>query len=1021
MRKLGLLLSLSVCAALPAQGPANLADMPTAVDPELFTGLNYRLLGPSRGGRSTMAVGVPGNPNTYFMGVASGGLFRTTNAGLSWLPVTDGQVPLGSTGALAIADSDFDVMYLGTGSDGVRSNVSPGHGVYKSTDGGDTWKYVGLYDVGQIGSVKIHPNDANTVWVAATGDVFKSGKARGIYKTSDGGESWRQVLSISDKCGAMDVELQPFNPDVVYAWMSYVERKPWTIISGSEEGGFYKSTDGGENWNKVTRGLPNDLIGKGNLAVTAAKPDRIYALVEAKPGGGLYRSDDSGESWNLINDQGSLIQRPFYYTTLGADPTDANVVYAGAEGLFKSSDGGVTMQRFRTPHGDNHDIWVSPEDGQRMIQANDGGANVSFDGGKTWSTQSNQVTSEIYGVWVDNAFPYKLYGAQQDNSTIIISSLAEPFNRDDWRSGPGCETGPIIPHPTNPDIVYGACKGKFEWMNMRTGMRRAYWVGNESLYGSHPKDLMFRLQRVSPMEASLHDPDVLYHGSQYVHRTRDKGVTWEIISPDLTWNPPEHQLSSGGPITRDATGEEIYSVVYQIRESVHDADVIWVGANDGPYHVTRDGGKSWKNITPPDLPEGGRVQSIEPSPHREGSAYYVTHRYLLGDYQPYIFRTDDFGETWKRLTDGTNGIPADWPTRVVREDPSREGLLYAGTEFGMFISFDNGERWQSFHLNMPHVPITDMKVHQKDLVISTQGRAFWILDNLSSVQQIGANTSPKKVALYKPRDGYRTDIGRGLLNPTFEYYLPAGSQGPVSFEILDADGELVNTYSSADGPAKPTPAVVTTPDPMMAGREAQLGRRGGAARGQRGARSARGQRGGRGRGRRGRGGIRPQVTLNEGLNRFAWNVRHELGLAATPGDYRLRMKVGDVTFEESFTVLIDPRLSVDGITVADLGEQFEHSLRMRELNDDLSDLVAKVEAAQANTAKSGSKQAVDAVAGKLFTESFRYGVPGLQAQIRYLGGATRPDQKLGSDVRKRYAQMRSQLDELHAAFEKTQR
>jgi len=413
------------------------------------------------------------------------------------------------------------------------------------------------------------------------------------------------------------------------------------------------------------------------------------------------------------------------------------------------------------------------------------------------------------------------------------------------------------------------------------------------------------------------------------------------------------------------------------------------------------------------------VQSIEPSPHRKGSAYYVTHRYLLGDYQPYIYRTDDFGETWQRLTDGTNGIPADWPTRVVREDPSREGLLYAGTEFGMFISFDNGERWQPFHLNMPHVPITDLKVHQKDLVISTQGRAFWILDNLSSVQQVGAGSSPKMAALYKPRDGYRTDIGRGLLNPTFEYYLPVGSQGPVSFEILDADGELVNTYSSADGPAKPTAVVITTPDPMMAGREAQLGERRGAS----------GQRGGRGQGRRGqgrggdrgRGGNKPQVTLNEGLNRFAWNVRHQLGLAATPGDYRLRMKIGDVTFEETFTVLIDPRLGVDGITAADLAEQFQHSLRMRELNDNLKDLVASVTAAQANSTNSGSKQAVDAVAAQLFTESVRYGVPGLQAQIRYLGRATRPDQKLGSDVRNRYAQMRRQLDELRAEFEKTQR
>ena len=403
--------------------------------------------------------------------------------------------------------------------------------MYKSTDDGQTWKFIGLYNAGQIGAVRIHPTNPDIVWVAAGGDIFKPNEERGVFKTTDGGQTWRKVLYVSDNVGAMDVEIQPGNPSVVYAWMSRLERKPWTIISGSREGGFYKSTDGGEHFSKITTGLPAELIGKGNLAVTAANPNRIYALIEAKPGGGFYRSEDAGQTWALINSQGSLIQRPFYYTTLGADPSNADVVYAGAEGFFKSTDAGKTFTALRTPHGDNHDIWVNPKDSQIIVQANDGGANVSTDGGRTWSTQMNQPTAEIYGIWVDNQFPYKLYGAQQDNTTLIISSQAEPFSTADWRTGPGCETGPIMPHPLNPEIVYGSCKGQYGVMNLKTGQEKSYWIGGQSLYGNAASDLIYRMQRVSPMATSPHDPDVLYYGSQYVHRTRDKGVTWEKISP----------------------------------------------------------------------------------------------------------------------------------------------------------------------------------------------------------------------------------------------------------------------------------------------------------------------------------------------------------------------------------------------------------------------------------------------------------------------------------------------------------
>jgi photosystem II stability/assembly factor-like uncharacterized protein len=961
------------------------------VDPSFFNGLRYRLVGPARGGRVTTVTGVPSQPKTFYMGVASGGLFKTTDSGVTWTPITDGKVPLGSIGSVAVADSDPNVIYLGTGSDGVRSNVSTGRGMYKSADGGQTWKFTGLYNAGQIGAVRIHPTNPDIAWAAANGDVFKTNDERGVFKTTDGGQTWRKVLFISDGVGAMDVELQPNNPNVVYAWMSRLERKPWTIISGGREGGFYKSTDGGEHFTKISNGLPNELIGKANLAVTNANPNRIYALVEAKPGGGFYRSDDAGQTWALINSQGTLIQRPFYYTTLGADPSNADVVYAGAEGFFKSTDAGKTFTPFRTPHGDNHDIWINPKDSQIMIQSNDGGANISTDGGRTWSSQMNQPTAEIYGIWVDNQFPYKLYGAQQDNTTLIISSQAEPFSTTDWRTGPGCETGPIMPHPANPEIVYGSCKGQYGVMNLKTGQEKNYWIGGQSLYGNPASDLIYRMQRVSPMATSPHDPDVLYYGSQYVHRTRDKGVTWEKISPDLTAHPACCQGVSGEPITRDVTGEEFYSTIYAITESPLEKGVIWTGSNDGPFYVTRDNGRKWTNVTPKDLPSGGRVQFIDASPHRKGSAYFAVYRWLLGDYQPYIYFTNDYGSTWTRLTTGKNGIPADWPTRVVREDPNREGLLYAGTEFGMFISFDNGANWQPFQLNLPNVPVTDIKVHHKDLVVSTQGRAIWMLDNLSSLHQLTSQMKSSEVTLFKPRDGYRTRVSPAVLGPVVDYYLPPAPGEAVVIEILDAKGAVLNSYNSE------------TPAP-------------------------RGGRGNQGAGMPGAGGAGPEsdpdaaptrrftppprVTKTAGINRFAWDVRNQAGVTLPPGQYQVRLKTGAVSHTQSLNVLIDPRVAADGVTVADLQEQFEHNMRMRDLVTGVNQFVTRVREAMN---KSPNDPRLTALAAKLLTEPVRYGKPGLQAHVTYLASMTaNVDQKIGRDAIERYQVLKKEFDALRA-------
>jgi photosystem II stability/assembly factor-like uncharacterized protein len=1010
-------------------------------DSPLFAGLRFRLVGPSRGGRSTTVTGVPSEPKTFYMGVASGGVFKTTDAGVTWTPITDGQVPLGSTGAIAVADSDPNVVYLGTGSDDVRSNVSTGHGIYKSTDAGKTWSFAGLYAIGQVGGLRIHPTDPNTVWVAAQGDAFKPTPDRGVYKTTDGGKTWRKTLFIADNVGAMDVKLQPGNPNTIYVWLSHLQRKPWTIESGGKEGGFYRSTDGGEHFTKITAGLPSDLIGKGNLGVSAADPKRVYAFVEAKPGSGLYRSDDAGQTFAFVNSQppqvaAQMIWRPFYYDTLGVDPTNADVVYTGAEGFWKSTDGGKNFATMRVPHGDNHDIWINPTNGQVMIQSNDGGANVSTDGGRTWSTQNNQPTAEIYGVWTDNQFPYKLYGAQQDSNTVIIASNADPFNLADWRTGPGCETGPIMPKPDNPEVVYGSCKGQYGVMDLRTGQEQNYWIGAQSLYGNPASDLIYRFQRVSPMATSPWDPNVLYYGSQYLHRTRDKGVTWEKISPDLTAHDPCCQGVSGEPITRDVTGEEFYSTLYAIAESPLEKGVIWTGSNDGPFYVTRDDGKSWTNVTPKDLPSGGRVQYIDASPRRKGSAYFAVYRYLLGDYQPYLYRTDDYGKTWTRLTDGRNGIPADWPTRVVREDPTREGLLYAGTEFGLFVSYDNGAHWQPFQLNLPRVPVTDLKIYHQDLIVSTQGRAVWILDNISSVEQAPAASavqgasSPSAAAtpggpsafsarLYKPRDGYRTRVSPNLYGPMIEYFLPTVPTGPVVLDILDAKNAVVSSYTSDTSAGAP-------------------GRGGRGGRGGTGANAAAASdapqtvdpeaAGGGGGFGRGRGaGVTTRVTKTAGLNRVLWDIHEKAsGLTLPPGSYVARLTVDGVAQTQPFAVQIDPIEAADGLTVADLVEQFDHNLRMRDLVASMADVLTRVRTARSQLANATGADAdkakrLEAIYGTIVStpEGVRYNKPGLQEHITYLAGmTTRVDQRIGRDAVERYQTLKKQLDDIRAELDR---
>jgi photosystem II stability/assembly factor-like uncharacterized protein len=934
------------------------------------------------------------------MGTTGGGVWKTTDAGQNWKNVSEPYFASASIGSIDVADTDPNVIYVGTGSAGIRSNVSIGKGIYKSTDAGHSWRFVGLPDAGQIGRIVVHPSNPDIVYASVLGNPFANGATRGVYRTRDGGASWQKVLFLSDSTGSSDVELQPGNPDVVYASMWHGARRPWTIISGGAEDGIFKSTDGGDHWTRLRTGLPTGLFGKSDLAVSAAMPNRVYALIEAKPGSGLYRSDDAGESWTAVNtNTPGLITRPFYYDHVNADPTNADVVYAGAEDFWKSIDGGRTFKTMRTPHGDNHDMWINPRNGQTFIESNDGGAAVTLNGGASWSSELNQPTAEIYQIVADNQYPYRVYGAQQDEGgTLIVPSLPLGAPIDDplqsWRQGPGCETGPVMPNRTNPDTVYGACKGQFSRMTLSTGQERQYWVGAQSLYGNANKDLRYRFQRVSPLEVSPHEPHTVYYGSQHVHRTRDEGVTWETISPDLTANDPRYRaVYSGEPITIDATGEEMYSTLYAIRESPIAKGVIWTGANDGPIHVTRDGGKSWTNVTPKDLPPGGRVQNIEPSPRRPGAAYVAVLRYLLGDFQPYIYKTEDYGKTWTRLTDGRNGIPADAPTRVVREDPDRAGLLYAGTEFGAYVSFDDGARWRPLQLNLPTTPVTDMRVHRQDLVLSTQGRSFWVLDDLTPLHQMSDAVTAERAHLFAPREAiryhYRSGFGgegvdRGVsedqpqyppAGAMIDYWLGSAPSGPFTLEIVDRSGSVVRSFT------------------------------GGAA-----GDSTR------------RAGRLPSAA---GLNRFIWDMtypgptggrggaRGSNGPMAPPGSYTVRLIANGATTTEPLALRADPRVLRDGITQQILDEQFAFNIRTRDLVTQSNQAAEQLRALRARAG--ADTAAIASVERELLTPPIRYSRPGLQSHIQYLYAMSLgADQQISRDARERYAELKTQLDSLTA-------
>lgn len=977
---------------------------PTAA-PIPLSALRFRCVGPTRGGRVTAVAGVAQRRGVFYMGATGGGIWKTRDYGRSWRCVSDGFLASPSIGALRVAPSDPEVVWCGTGSDGIRSNVIVGSGVYRSTDAGKTWRFAGLPDSCHIGAIEVHPTRPESAFVAAIGNVFGASEARGLYRTTDGGETWERVLYVSDRCGAVDVEFHPTNPRTLYATTWRCVRKPWTIESGGEEGGVYKSRDGGDTWTKLETGLPRGTIGKADLAVTPADPSRVYVLIEA-PGdaGGVYVSIDEGSSFVQTSSDRNVRKRPFYYTNIDACPKDADRIYVSATRFLESKDRGKSWRRRSTTHGDHHDLWIHPEDAELWIQGNDGGASVTLDGGRSWSSIENQPTAELYQVAVDSRFPYWLYAGQQDNTTIRVPSIP-PFPspggpRGHWQSVGGCETGPAIPHPTDPDIVYSNCKGRFSVYDARTGQEARYDVGAANMYGHDPKELRYRFQRVSPIHVSPHDASIVYHCSQFVHRSKDGGRNWLRISPDLTAFDPATQGISGSPITRDITGEEFHSCVYSIRESTLEAGVIWVGANDGPVHVTRNGGKTWANVTPPALGPHGRVQTVEPSPHRAGKAYVCVLRYMLDDWRPHVYRTLDYGASWTLLSGARSGIAQSSPARVVREDPAREGLLYLGTEHGLYVSLDDGKTWLSLQQNLPVTPVTDLVVHDGDLVASTMGRSFWILDDLTPLRAWSEDVARDGLHLFRPRHAIRTRSRARRTVPVYpgpgariDYYVGGDAKSKITLEIRDANGAVIRRFEQK-GTAPRETLVVTQMETFST--------------------------------------MTPETVLpsGPGHRRFVWDLRHagtgslgkgrgsRSGPLVAPGRYRVVLADASRPSAAAqiawLDVRADPRLEARGITTEDLLSLERAELRARDglrraakLADELSTRIDEIEPGPARTALESK------LAALVTRRDIEYAKPMLIDQWIYLAGVLGGgDRRPGQDALDRLEELESELREL---------
>lgn len=789
-----------------------------AVDPAAWSGLKWRLVGPFRGGRSIAVAGSQARPQEYYFGATGGGVWKTTNGGEDWTCVSDGFFKTASVGALAQSASNPDVVYAGMGERDIRGNISEGDGVYKTTDAGKTWRNVGLKATRTVARIVVHPTNPDIVYVAALGHVYGPNPDRGVYKSTDGGATWQRVLFVDDRSGAVQIVMDPQNPETLYAATWECFRTPYSLSSGGPGSRIFKTTDGGRTWSDLSRrpGLPLGTLGKIGLTVSPANPKRVWAIVEAQDGG-IFRSDNAGDTWELVNSDRNWRQRAFYYTHVIADPKNADSVYVLNVGMGRSTDGGKTFRNVRTPHSDNHDLWIAPDDPNRMIQANDGGANVSKDGGQTW-TEQDLPTGQFYHVSTDNDFPYHILGAQQDNSPVRILSRGNTrggIGRDDWTSTAGGESGYVTPKPDDPDIVYGGnYSGVLERMDHRNNRSRDVNPWPENPMGHGAEDLVHRMQWTFPIVFSPHNANVLYTCSQYVLMSTNEGQSWKKISPDLTRNDPKTLGPSGGPITKDNTGVEYYATVFTLAESPKRKGVLWAGSDDGLIHVSQNGGGRWTDVTPEGMPKWGLVSLIEASPHDAGTAYAAVDNHENDDYTPYLYRTTDYGRTWTKIV---GGIPSDTFMRCIREDPRHKGLLYAGSKNGIFVSFDSGGHWQSLQLNLPVTPIHDLVIKDDDLVVATHGRALWVLDDISPIQQ-ATRFNAAKTTLFQPRPSYRVLGGGGFggrggrrrpgadeerenlgENPpngiVINYWLAAEAKD-VSLEVRDAKGEVVGSRTT---------------------------------------------------------------------------------------------------------------------------------------------------------------------------------------------------------------------------------
>jgi photosystem II stability/assembly factor-like uncharacterized protein len=903
-----LLLAASIaCLALhsKAQNKKTPVREPAKPNPDsVYSSLKWRNVGPFRGGRTNAVCGVPGNDLLYYAGYTGGGVWKTEDGGTSWKNISDGFFTTGSIGDIAVAPSDPNVIYVGSGEHAVRGVMTSfGDGVYKSNDAGRTWNKAGLEKTRHISDVVVHPKQSDIVYVAAQGTVHGNNNDRGVFRSTDGGQTWKKVLFVNDSTGASSLSMDPSNPRILYAATWEHRRLPWSVRSGGPGSAIWKSTDGGDNWQKLTEGLPS-FMGKIGLSVSPANPNRVFAIVETeKSKSGLYRSDDAGKTWSLLSNDQDISSRSWYYMEVAADPQNANIVYVLNAPLMRSIDGGKTFQPIRVGHGDTHDLWINPTRPETMILGDDGGAEITHNGGKSWSTLMNQPTAQFYRVATDNTFPYRLYGGQQDNTSVVIASRnnGNGITERDWTTGAGCESAFMAFDPAEPTVVYGGCyQGYIERLDMRTMESKDIQAYPSLNLAVEPRSMKYRFNWNAPIVASPHDPKTIYHGGNVLLRTIDGGTRWEAISPDLTRNEKGKQGPGGGPLTNEGAGGENYNTLAYVIESTLEKGVIWTGSDCGLLHLTTDGGKAWSNVTPPDLPEA-LVHSIETSPHSKGTAFVCATRYKFNDYGSYAYRTEDYGKTWKRIG---KGIKDDDFLRVIREDRKVKGLLYGGSERGFYISFDNGDNWQPFQRNLPVVTVTDLAIRDNDLVAATAGRAFWILDDLGAIQQSQQNSTANTLRVFTPKPSYRYGNGSSLTPPApggstghnapegvvIDYRIPDISESDTLFmDILDAQGKVVRTYSS-----RPDISRKSYP-----------------------------------------GGPWKEIALPaaKGMNRFLWDFRTATvspdvegvyiygdyrGHRLAPGAYSARLRLRSETATASFSVLQDPRIKA---TPSDWKEQ----------------------------------------------------------------------------------------------------